>query len=184
MPVQRVLSRRAGCDLLDLPCSTAIELQVSSYRRGTGVCRCERGACCHSSVIKHSSTYGVSCQSTWGRDVDYQQPFISSCPSWQLIQWQRSKFNFCCGAVRPSALIIFGNIDSATHSLYPLSKLKRLLENKYLGVQNHMGIQQSQFSTCQPTWSNHLTWCSSPNSTSSLQFWWWRLWQKIIHDEN
>lgn len=54
------------------------------------------------------------------RDVDYQQPFIPSCLSWQFIWWQRSKFEFCSRAARPSALIGFGKPRYITPTFPPL----------------------------------------------------------------
>ena len=79
-----------------------------------------------------------------GGDMDYQQPFISSCLSWQLIWWRGCKFRSCYKAVRPSAPIGFCNLDPPRphFPLYPCKWAKMAA-----GKRHHLGGWNSTWNT-------------------------------------
>lgn len=112
------LSKHAVWAVISGICHTAALPRAWLRFTTRSVCVCVPTWTCvrsRSSVITHFYIHGdlPVCAPCHPRgDVDYQQPFILSCLSWQLIWWWRSKFYFLYRAVRPSALIGFCNLDS------------------------------------------------------------------------
>lgn len=110
-----------SCDLQD-PSTVALPGAWLCFATGcVSVCKCVWGCanvCVRVQPLICNQTFHMLrdlpvCAPWHTRRVrDYQQPFISSRLSWQLIWQLRRKFYICCRFIRISALIGFSNFDS------------------------------------------------------------------------